>query len=159
MTPRLKIMLGVAAILAVLAVFRNFVWVGGDEIVQPSAPPQAVEIRQESGDFLPPVSAFSAIGDRPLFRSDRRPAPVEIVETNTTPEITPARVGEPDFVVIGVVTGPDGGVATIRTDTETVRAYISDTIDGWRVDDIEASGIEVSQGGSRYRLRIGEDED
>lgn len=159
MTTRLKIMLAVAGVLLVLTMVQNFVLTGDDGVIQASAPPQSVEIRQETGEFLPAYNAFSAIAERPLFRSDRRPAPVEVVDTPTTPQITPTQVGEPDFVVIGVVTGPDGGVATIRSTTETVRAYVGDTVEGWRVDEIEATGIQVSQGGSRYRLRIGEDDD
>lgn len=159
MTPRLRIMLALAAILLVLAVLRNFVWTGESGIMQPSAPPQNIEIRQETGEFLPPFNAFEAIADRPLFRSDRRPAPVEVAEVVQTPQFTPAQVGEPDFVVIGVVTGPEGGIATIRTASETVRAHVGDTIEGWRIDGIDSNGIEVSQGGSRYRLRIGEDDD
>ncbi|MEE2525569.1 hypothetical protein V0U79_04265 [Hyphobacterium sp. HN65] len=159
MTTRLKIMLGIAAILAVLTVMRNLVWTGDAGVIPPSAPPQNVEIRQETGEFLPPFDAFEAIVDRPLFRPDRRPAPVEIAETAITPEILPSQAGEPDFLVIGVVTGPDGGVATLRSDTETVRAYVGDTIEGWRIDEIDSNGIEVSRGGNRYRLRIGEDDD
>ncbi len=114
-------------------------------------------LREESGDFLPPLSAFSAILDRPIFRPDRRPEPEVVIET---PEQTTGGTLQdtPEFVIIGTVTGPGGGAATIRSRNETRRVYVGDTVEGWRIDTITGNGIEVSQDGDRFRLSIGEPE-
>jgi len=160
MNQRTLILAGIAAVLTVIVILRYTVWSeGGDtRLVVPSAPPVTpVAIREESGDFLPAFSAFPAISDRPLFRPDRRPQPNVVIETPVqTP--APAQEGEPEFIVIGTVTGPNGGVASIRSENETVRAYVGDTVEGWRIDTITGSGIEVSRNGDRFRLSIGEPE-
>jgi len=156
------IVLGIiAALLTVIVVLRYTVWSegGNPAVIQPAPPSTSVvTIREETGDFLPQFSSFSAISDRPLFRSDRRPAPPEVIETPVieTPVLT--QQGEPSFTVIGTVTGPDGGVATIRSDNETSRAYVGDTIEGWRIDTITSRDVEVSRDSDRYRIPIGERE-
>ncbi|PIW30000.1 MAG: hypothetical protein COW29_05210 [Rhodobacterales bacterium CG15_BIG_FIL_POST_REV_8_21_14_020_59_13] len=157
MNPRSNILMGIAAALTVLVILRYTVWSegGNSVVIQPAPPPITnIAIREESGDFLPPFSAFSAIQDRPLFRPDRRPEPVMVIETpgQTTGQETQS---EPEFVVIGTVTGPDGGVATLRSQNETRRAYVGDTVEGWRVDAITGSGIEVSRNGDRFAMSIG----
>lgn len=160
MNRRTLALTGIAAALTVLVILRYTVWSGGENtaVIQP-APPSAtnVAIREESGNFLPPFPAFSAISDRPLFRADRRPEPAAIVETPVQPTAEIPQ-GQPDFVLIGTVTGPNGGVATIRSQNETRRAYVGDTVDGWRVDRITGTGIEVSQDQNRYAMSIGEPE-
>jgi hypothetical protein len=161
MNQRTRIMLVIAAVLTLVAILRYSVFAGGQttDLVQPAPPPQAnVEIRQESGDFLPPFSAFAAITDRPLFRADRRPAPEMVVETPVTQTPVQQPDGAPEFTVIGTVTGPNGGVATIRLNDEAGRYYVGDTVDGWRVEEITTSMVEVSRNGATYRVRIGEDE-
>jgi len=161
MNQRTIILAGVAVILTVIVILRYTVWSegGNSAVIAPSAPPTAiVAIREESGDFLPQFSSFPAISDRPLFRSDRRAAPPEIVETQVTETPVQIQQGEPAFTVIGTVTGPDGGVATIRNEAETSRAYVGDTVDGWRIDAITSRDIEVSSNGERFRIPIGERE-
>ncbi|WP_421792903.1 hypothetical protein [Hyphobacterium sp.] len=161
MTQRTRLLLLVAAVLVVLVALRYLVWTDTG-VVQPSPPAErassTVEIRQETGDFLPGFESFDAIAARPLFRSDRRPAPVEVVQAPVLTPQTATQIGEPEFTVIGTVTGPEGGVATIRTEGETRRAYVGDTIEGWRIDSISRSSIEVSNSGNAYRLPIGERE-
>lgn len=160
MNRRTLILAGIAAVLTVIVILRYTVWSdGGDfRVIAPAAPPAStVAIREESGDFLPPYSAFPAISDRPLFRPDRRPEPDAVIETPVeAPVQTPD--SEPEFFVIGTVTGPNGGVATIRSQNETRRAYVGDTVEGWRIDAITGSGVDVSRNTDRFRLSIGEPE-
>lgn len=157
MNPRSIMLMGIAAALTVLVILRYTVWGGNGnpDVIQPTPPPTAnVAIREESGNFLPPFSAYSAIPDRPLFRPDRRPEPGMVIETPG--QISgQATQSEPEFVVVGTVTGPDGGVATLRSQNETRRAYVGDTVEGWRVDAITGSGIEVSRNGDRFAMSIG----
>lgn len=159
MNQRTLILIGVATILAILVAIFRF---GGDQsdvvgAVRRDAPSQQVEIVQESGPFLPPISAFDAISDRPLFRSDRRPAPIVAITpppTRTTP--APTNIGEPDFTVVGTASGPDGWSATVRTTEETERVYVGDLLDGWRVEEISSSRVQVSQAGEVWNVPVGE---
>lgn len=158
MNRRSIMLIGIAIFLTVMVILRYTVWSGsGDaDVIQPAIPPATnVSLREESGSFLPPLSAFSAILDRPLFRADRRPEPDVVVDIPAQTTV-PASGGEPEFVITGTVTGPSGGVATLRTLTETRRAYVGDTVEGWRVDAITATGVVVSQNGDRFRLPIGD---
>lgn len=162
MTQRTYIMLALAAVLAVIVVLRQFVWSEPD-VLRPVAPDSVrihdVEYSNETGNFLPDFAAFDAILDRPLFRSDRRPAPVEQVDVPIQTPITDTTDdGPPDFIIVGTVTGPEGGVATIRDQNETSRVHVGDTVAGWRIDAITGSDIEVSRNGNRYRLGLGERE-
>ena len=160
MNPRSIILIAIAAVLTVLVILRYTVWGdnGHSAAIQPAPPPEAnITIRAESGEFLPPFPAFSAISERPVFRPDRRPEPDAVVEGPAQPAGAAPQTA-PEFVVVGTVTGPDGGVATIRSGNETLRAYVGDTVEGWRIDTISGSGIEVSQNGDRFRLSIGEPE-
>jgi hypothetical protein len=159
MNRRLIGLMGVAGVLVILLALQQFVWTADENVVRPSEPPRTVPIREESGTFLPDFDAFSAIAERPLFRADRRPPPApETPETDTivTPVVTR---GEPTFVIVGIGTNENGGVATIRTETETVRAYVGDRIEGWRIDEINRATVEVSNGETSYRLFIGDDTD
>jgi hypothetical protein len=160
MTRRTYIMLAFALVLAVIVVLRQFVWTEAD-VLRPIAPDsvqiQDVTYSDEAGNFLPDFAAFDAILDRPLFRSDRRPAPVQQVEVPAQPPTSQTvDNGPPDFIIVGTVTGPDGGVATIRDQNETSRVHVGDTVSGWRIDAITGSDIEVSRNGNRYRLGLGE---
>ncbi|GJL97569.1 MAG: hypothetical protein DHS20C06_13860 [Hyphobacterium sp.] len=162
MTQRTYIMLALAAMLAAIVLLRQFVWTESD-VLQPVAPDSVqihdVEYSEETGNFLPDFAAFDAVLDRPLFRSDRRPALVQQVDLPIqTSTASTTDDGPPDFIVVGTVTGPDGGVATIRDQNETSRIHVGDTVAGWRIDAITGSDIEVSRNGNRYRLGLGERE-
>jgi len=160
MNQRMIILLGVAAVLAAIVVFDQLRPSSTDNVVQPVRRQAVVEIAQESGPFLPDQGTFSAITARPLFRSDRRPPAAPIVTPVET--VTPVTVDDtpPDFVIVGVVTGPDSrGAATVRDGTETRRVYIGDTVQGWRIDRINPDGVVVTRGDGRWSLPIGERED
>lgn len=159
MNRRTVLLIGVAAVLTILVALR---YLGGSEPVRPRADTDpvtpVVEIRLETGEFLPPYEAFDAISARPLFQSDRRPVVATVIQNPVTPAVAIMQVEEPRFTVIGTVTGPTGSVATIRSDGETRRVYRGDTIEGWRIDVIRQDSIDVSQSGEAFRLPIGERE-
>lgn len=158
MNRRPLVLIGIAIVLTVLVILRYTVWSGDGnaDVIRPAIPPAThVSIHEESGNFLPPISAFAAILDRPLFRADRRPEPDVVVDMPAQTTVQ-ASGDEPEFFVIGTVTGPSGGVATIRTRNETRRVYIGDTVEGWRVDVITATSVDVSRNGDRFRLPIGD---
>ena len=160
MNQRTLILVGVASVLAVVVVFDQIRRSSGDDVVQPVRRQVDVEIAQESGPFLPDLGSFSVISSRPLFRADRRPPEAPVVETVTP--VTPVTTDDrpPDFVIVGVVTGPDGrGAATVRDGSETRRVYIGDSVQGWQIDRINPDGVVVVQGNDRWSLPIGERED
>ena len=126
MNQRTKILMGVAAVLAVIVAADQWRRASDSTVVQPVRRTADVEIAQESGHFLPDYTAFDAIGERPLFRPDRRPEPAPVVQIaeQTAPPVETTDT-PPDFVIVGVVTGPDGrGAATVREGTVTRRASI-----------------------------------
>lgn len=127
----------------------------------PAGPVRTPPIAQEEGPFLPPLSSFQAIENRPLFRADRR-RPAVVVEQPIQPTTeTPVTSDRPpDVIVVSVVTGPNGrSAATIRQAGETRRVYAGDTVDGWRIDAIRPDGVEVSRDRERWALPVGEPED
>ena len=167
MSPRLLVLIGVAVILvAVFAVTRT----NGDGGVRAIAPPgieagsarvQSPPIAHEDGPFLPPLSAFPAIANRPLFRPDRRPVAVEVIQTPVQQTLTRDGTDQPpELIVVSIVTGPDtGSIATIRVNGETRRVHAGDQVGNWRIDAIRLDGVEVSSGRERWALPVGEAED
>ena len=168
MNRRLLILVGVAVVLG--GIYAATQLSGPDNTVRALPPGGAANvadivrtppIAQEEGPFLPPLSSFPAIENRPIFRSDRRRPAEAIVPPVQQPVETPAaRDTPPDVVVVSVVTGPNGrSAATVRQAGETRRVYAGDTVDGWRVDTIRPDGVEVSRGRERWALPVGEPED
>lgn len=158
MNRRTQVLLGIAGILAIVVVADQVRRAGGGDVVQPVRRTADVEIARESGPFLPDFSAFSAISQRPLFRPDRRPPAAQVTPPPETVMVPAASDSNPpDFIVVGVVTGPEGrAAATVRDGAETRRVYGGDSIQGWRVDAINRDGIVVTRDGERWSLPIGE---
>ena len=160
MNRRTLILIGVAGILAVLVGLDQWRQASEVAVVQPVRRIAEVEIVQESGPFLPEFSSFSAIGTRPLFRADRRPEPVTVIAPVTPVQTVAATDTPPEFIIVGVVTGPDGrGAATVRDGAETRRVYPGDLVQNWRIDRINPDGVIVTRDGRRWSLPIGERED
>lgn len=168
MNRRLVILLGVAVVLG--GIYAVTQLGGSGNTVQaiapggasaPAGPVRTPAIAQEEGPFLPPLSSFQAIENRPLFRADRRRPAVVVEQPVEQPVQTPAtNDGPPDLVVVSVVTGPNGrSAATIRQAGETRRVYSGDTIDGWRIDAIRPDGVEISRNRERWALPVGESEE
>lgn len=160
MNQRTLILIGVAIILAILVGIVRFGGSGSDVVsaTRRDSPIRQVEIIQESGPFLSPIDDFDAIAERPLFRPDRRPAPVIATPPPSRPAQSTQTIGEPDFLIVGTASGPDGWSATIRTDEATERVYVGDSVEGWRIDDISASRVRVSQSGEAWNVPVGERE-
>jgi hypothetical protein len=85
-----------------------------------------------------PLDYLSATRDRPLFSPSRRPPPPPppIVEHVTPP---PPPVAPPRVVLLGVVTDDSGAWAVVRSGSpeKTIRARLSEQIEGWNVTQIE----------------------
>ncbi|MAL11006.1 MAG: hypothetical protein CMF74_15245 [Maricaulis sp.] len=166
MNRRMLILLGVAVSLG--AIYAVIQLGGGNDTARPVPPPSAEggvvrtpPIAYEEGPFLPPLSSFPAIANRPLFRPDRRPPAQPVVDVPVNQPVTqPATDRPPDFVVVSVVTGPNGrGAASVRVNGETRRVYAGDMVGNWRIDAIRHDGVQVSSGRERWALPVGEPED
>lgn len=91
--------------------------------------------------------------ERPLFALTRRPAKVE-KETQTEAE-KPTQAS-PEFVLLGVTSGPEGSVARISTaDGTAVRSLRrGETIEGWDLRSIDRSSVTLTQDDRTIGLTI-----
>jgi len=82
---------------------------------------------------------LKAFAERPLFAISRRPQAAEPI----TREILASDTVEPkpDFVLLGITTGPDGSIARIRAggDEPSRSLRTGENVEGWTVQSIDAS--------------------
>ena len=91
-----------------------------------------------------PLDILSATRDRPLFAPSRRPPPPPSAPVVRAIEAAPA--APPGVVLLGIVTEANGARALVRTaaSDKVVRAQLGDEIGGWRVTEIEARRLVLS---------------
>ena len=172
MKPRELLLIGAAGALAVLVYFNPF---GGDDAVQAARPAdrtaapgadrpaagEAMDARpvEAGGPFLAAYPQFAALDERPLFTPDRRPpraAPPPERTDRPAPTPAPAQTRPPDIIVTGVAAGPEGrGSALVQDRGETVRLYVGDLIEGWRLEAVEPDAIVITREDERWRIPIG----
>jgi hypothetical protein len=89
-----------------------------------------------------PLNRFSATRERPLFAPNRRPPAPPPAPIITTP---PPQV--PNLVLLGVVidAGDASAIVKVGPASETLRVRIGDDISGWKVTQIEARQLVLSQ--------------
>jgi hypothetical protein len=106
----------------------------GGAAVRPSPPPAVSLTQTISGKPTPkPV-----IDDLP-FSGDRPPA-----------------VGDPQWLVRGIISTKDGRLTMLEGKDETVHAHVGDMLpDGSRVEAISSRGVTFSRGGRRFVKLIG----
>lgn len=114
-------------------------------------------------DLLPPLQRFSVIWQRTLFSPSRKgQAQIRTPRTQArSPAATPQQTaaGPPDFKVLGVAIGPDGGAVLIRLSArETVRALKGDEVDGWTVEDMSPTTVTFAKGRDRWQVPVGADD-
>lgn len=109
--------------------------------------------------LLPPLQGYSVIWQRTLFNPSRkeeapmRPAPAR---RNPGAQQNNASSGPPDFKVLGVALGPDGGAVLIRlSPRETVRAQKGDEVDGWTVEDMTPTTVTFTKDRDRWQVPVG----
>ena len=103
---------------------------------------------------LPPKEAFAEITARPIFNQDRRPdppsAPVDMTMAGaeTTADLS-------QFRVVGIVTDRDTQLALVQTPAgTTTKIRAGDTLEGWRIEKIDVSGVTATDGIRSGRLVI-----
>jgi hypothetical protein len=126
MTPRLMILLAIAAALAGLAA-----WDIGQRAARPTAP--AVR---------PTAEALAPALERPLFSPTRRPA----LEAEKPPQAAPAA---PTFRLLGIAASDGISVAVIEVDGARVRLQRGQSVSGWRLAEIGPRRVVLVKGNDR----------
>jgi len=81
--------LALVAIAEYAGVGRGYSWSGDAASEAATAPSVAIDRQPVQ---LPPVSAFAAVSERPLFNDDRKPTPVEAAVASDVPPPSPLNV-------------------------------------------------------------------
>ena len=125
-----------------------------------SAPDPAAPV-EAAGPFLPGFERYRVIEQRPLFAADRRPPRQDRpVTREPEPRAEPQPSRPPDFLITGVVAGPEGrGAALIQYRGESQRLQVGDRIEGWTLEAVEAGAVIVSRDDESWRLPVGPRED
>jgi hypothetical protein len=90
------------------------------------------------------LDQLSATRERPLFSPGRRPPqppPVASISHEPAPHVPRA---PPSLTLIGVVLDTEDARAVVRAGTEVIRARLGDEIDGWKVTEIDARRVQLS---------------
>ena len=99
------------------------------------------------------LSSVKAFVERPLFSPTRRPPSVEekAVDVSETPTET-----DPEFLLLGVTSGPEGSVARITTIDGTERHSLrqGETIDGWQLQAVDPSSVTLTRQGETMVLTV-----
>lgn len=149
MRPHHALLAGLAVLLAATIVLQRE---GERDPVVAAVRPAAGEVpRTAPGPppaELPPLDAFAAITERPLFHQSRRPPepPPRTVATRPAapPPPPPTLVG---YELIGVVMRTGDRVALVRTPAEPrVEVRRGDSLGTWTVTDIDRWGIRLESG-------------
>lgn len=117
--------------------------------------PSLLRPLKQSQHGLPPYESFGEIAKRPLFTSNRQPAP----EGPATPAAPPAQPVALNVALSGVVTGRRGDVAIIidKTNSKTLQMRVADPLPGeqgaWRLERISAREV-VFDGGAQGKAVV-----
>jgi hypothetical protein len=99
-------------------------------------------------------SDMRAFAARPLFDATRRPDNTEA--TPVVVDIDKEATAAPEFVLLGVTSGPDGSIARIAASggTESRSLRRGEAIDGWTLQAIDGASVTIAQAGKIIVLTI-----
>jgi hypothetical protein len=104
---------------------------------------------------LPPKDAFAEITARPIFNQDRRPDPAKVIDTTMTDAGTEPAADLAQFRIVGIVTDRETQLALVQTPNgATTKIRAGDTLEGWRIEKIDVSGVTATDGIRSSRLVI-----
>jgi hypothetical protein len=105
---------------------------------------------------LPPKDAFAEITARPIFNQDRRPDPAKTaIDTTMTDAGTEPAADLAQFRIVGIVTDRETQLALVQTPSgTTTKIRAGDTLEGWRIEKIDVSGVTATDGIRSSRLVI-----
>lgn len=120
----------------------------GSTTANAAASPVTANLRP--GFSMRPLDAFSEVIERPLFRPDRRPAPVVVDAAKADGT---SRQG---YALLGVVIDDDMRMALLRPKgaKRTLRILEGQQIDGWTVEDVRPDRVVMRRGGVSEEVRL-----
>lgn len=104
---------------------------------------------------VPPLAVFAAIVARPLFMPDRRPyVPPPPAPAQQPPQPEPAPPVE--VTVHGIVTRGEQRLALVSVGRAEaiLRVAPGDELHGWRVEQVDPSGVALARGAERKRFHV-----
>jgi general secretion pathway protein N len=103
---------------------------------------------------LPPKDSFAEITARPIFNQNRKPDPARDVPMSGE-SVAEEASDISQFKVVGIVTDRELQLALVQTPGgTTARVRAGDTIEGWRIEKVDVSGVTASDGTRSARLVI-----
>ncbi|MDX6748716.1 hypothetical protein SH611_02735 [Geminicoccaceae bacterium 1502E] len=106
---------------------------------------------------LPPLEAFTALVERPLFSPSRRPPPAPATKAApATATAEPEEIGEPDFQLVGTVTRKEQVFALVLPEDGGSVRWLGegDELDGWIIVEVGQNHLVVRQDDEVWRLDI-----
>ena len=102
------------------------------------------------------LKSYAGISERPLFNADRKPDPLPPPPPPPTPPKPQVVLGDlTQLKLVGVVLSGDNKLALVRRASAAILTLrVGDTLDGWKVDKIDAQGVGLSGGEHQDGLRI-----
>jgi general secretion pathway protein N len=148
---RQNLVLGLSGLCALLAATLLYLIVAplpDLEIPQVPLEQQRAAQRQTMPIATPPPQAFADINARPMFSPDRK----AIAE----PGASNSSGNPPSIAFVGVIMDPRDRMALIRTSASPLAGAfrLGADISGWRLTEIAADHIVLSQGGSQDTIRL-----
>lgn len=102
---------------------------------------------------MPKSASFDAVTARPLFNRERKPDPLPPPPEPPKPEIVLGDISQ--FRVEGLVTSGTKQIALVRKEgAQLIRLKTGDTLEGWKIEKIDAKGISISGGDRIETLKI-----
>jgi hypothetical protein len=142
MTPRTLRTSAASALLASVALMMGL-WAADLSQQQPSLLPGAETESPPIAHTLGPLSAYEAVSGRPLFTPTRRPAPIQAAAD-------PQQDTAPVVALIAIAIGPGRKAAILKLKSGgTAVLMAGESIDGWVLADISASGVVLRNGASQ----------
>lgn len=124
--------------------------IAGDDPLQSMAtqqvqPEENTLVLPQSTFRLAPIAHYDEILARPLFTEERRPPERE---PDTAPEPVKVETVPPGFTLLGIVIATDASKALLlsRRSRELIQGVVGDSVEGWRIKDIQPDRITVVRG-------------
>lgn len=154
--PRLVISLVIgAAIVALLG--AGIIFLTTDPLAPSGNGQAAVEIPAVPETQPPPEQGTEAF-TRPMFNSQRAPGPdgpPASASTDTASSDTAGSDIASEFTLKGVIIGERGARAALQSDTAPDQTWVGvgDTVDGWKVESINAQRVRLRNGDEVVELK------
>ena len=102
---------------------------------------------------VPPAAAFDVITARPIFNAGRKPDPQTTAASSAGDVAVQGDLSE--FRLVGIVTDSATQRALIeKSGSPSIRVGPGDTLAGWRIQKIDASGVVATKNGQSQKIVI-----